>query len=213
MIRDELHRAKRVNFPPKMKRALLLFSVVMLSLSLKAQLEDPVVPLRVSFFAPYVVSPGVNLGTSFDLINREEDPQEQYRTTSYFSIRPEIGYFVYPGVHRNLIMETNLCYTIKKTTGRSYFTPALGLAYLLTTEDVEGSVNLGSGNIEHETATHHAFLPTLNLEAGLMPKRYVGYFVNTFYGYRMGGQRPNATLLGLEIGLIIRFNPKDSTDE
>lgn len=185
---------------------LLLFSW---SFALRAQvLDNGMPPISLSYYAPLAIQVGTRVGTAISLRNWEPAGRERV-----LLVRPQIGYFSQLGLHRNFVVETDLAFRLKKAKKRSYLSPSLGLGYINSVENIEGSVNLGSGEIDQKTENYHYFLPTINLEWGLVPKKNLGYFFKFFMGRKVGAES-DAAFFGIEIGLNFHITQKGvDTDE
>ncbi len=181
--------------------AILIFTL--LSISVYAQLKEPQVStLSISYFAPFAVQPGGRLGLDILLNNWRKEPDVK---ASIWVIRPHIGYFVRPDLHRNLIIGSELGYKLQKPNKRAYWLPTIEMSYLLSSENVEGSVHLGSGDITQLKETYHYFLPALGITYGIEAKKRIGYFFKLFYGRKISKQLPDAAVFGTEVGIKFLF--------
>lgn len=163
-------------------------------------------PILVSYYAPYGVQIGGKIGTEVKLKTWKKVRQDGSEATSALLIQPQIGYFVKPGLRKSLLLETAFSYPFRKMNRRTYIAPSIAFGYLIGWENTEGSVNLGSGEIEQITETSHFFLPTANLEIGKLPKKHIGYFFKVFFGNKMHLELENASFFGAELGLRIHLN-------
>ncbi len=167
------------------------------------------IPVSISYYGPYAIQAGARIGASFHLKNLYQSESPKQRT---LSLQPQLGYFAQSDLNRNYIIETDLVYTRRRANRSSYLAPAIGLAYLLSTENVEGRVNLGSGQITQIKEHYHHLVPMLSLEYGKVPKRYVGYFFKVFYGRKISQQLRPVTFPGVELGLKFSIK-KTKSDE
>ncbi|MEM6299663.1 MAG: hypothetical protein AAF740_13320, partial [Bacteroidota bacterium] len=183
----------------QMKKVALFLLFCSTILSSYAQKEENGRMLSVSYFTPFVTQPGIKVSTAFRL-KEVKDNQ--------LSIRPHFTWFMQSELHQNFILGGDISYTIRKPEKYFYLAPSVGVGYLLSIENTEGSVNLGSGDIEQERETLHYFLPTLNFELGKLPKKRLGYFFRAFWGRKMTGQEVNSAFFGAELGIIYAFKKK-----
>lgn len=183
-----------------MLRTSLLFSLLfLLVFRVSAQKDDPT--LSLGYFAPYGVQFGAKGTASFHLKDWHHKTSNDSTKTQQLNISPGIGYFVFPSVQRNYLLNVETIYQLRNSTKR--FTPmaSIGIGYLLSRQKLGGSVNLATGDITYDVETLHHFLPTLNIGFNIVPRKTIGYYLKGFFGRKFTADRANSSFFGLETGL------------
>ncbi len=182
----------------KLLRIYILFFVFIVSSSVVAQKRD--VEWLVGYFAPYLSNVGGTVGCTFDLKELGRDSKKQK-----LQLSTQLSYFAQADVSQNLLLNSELVYRWNKQNQRFFLTYSLGAGYLLSFQRQEGTLNLGTGEIDYRNETLHYFLPTLNMGLGVAPKKCLGFYTKATYGRKLSTQNANAAFLGITIGLILKI--------
>ncbi|MEM6803323.1 MAG: hypothetical protein AAF696_18090 [Bacteroidota bacterium] len=184
------------------KHMCVLVFVPMLLLPAKSMGQNFSPPISLSYFSPYLIQPGLKLGTSFQL--KDFSNKEKNRS---LEISPEIAYFTQAGVSQSYLLNADI-HLYRKIDGRKRFQKfGLGLGYLIDSEDLTPLINLGSGSLSsNEKANNASFLPSLNYSLGILPDKGLAYFFKGFVGHKLPFSKQGEFFFGLELGLI--FNPQ-----
>ncbi|MEO0895517.1 MAG: hypothetical protein AAFY71_03785 [Bacteroidota bacterium] len=177
-----------------MRKALLLLLGGCLSLAGIAQQR---IPINVSYYAPYLIQPGLKVST--DIYLTEMGQAEE--TSKLLFVSPQVGYFSQPNTSRNLLFQADMGIRFKKAERARYISPSVGLAYVRSTQILSNEVNLGSLESTPQTKIKSFFLPTLNLKMGREGTGRLGQYVNLFLGHQFSTEATNASFFGLELGL------------
>jgi|688.fasta_scaffold233186_1 hypothetical protein len=164
---------------------------------------------QVGYFAPYISNMGGTVGYAFDLKELEDNSKEKRKRKQRLQFLTQLGYFAQTNVSRNLLLNPELVYRWNKSDKRFFLTSSVGAGYLLAFQRQDGTLNLGTGEIDYRYAALNHFLPTLNLGLGVEPKKHLGFFFKATYGRKLSVQNANAAFVGLSTGLIIKFHPKN----
>lgn len=158
------------------------------------------------YSTPYFVQPGLRLGVSFPVLEKEKG-----NSKLALSAIPQLTYFMQPAVRQNVMLGGRLqC----ERLGKKRFSPyiALGLNYLFTSQRKDGSVNLGTGEIEFNAEQVHHVVPALSLGAKLQPKKRWGYYAEAFFGRSYAAGAENAGFWGAELGVLMTLTKKEETE-
>jgi hypothetical protein len=164
---------------------------------------------QVGYFAPYISNMGGTVGYAFDLKELEDNSKEKRKSKQRLQLLTQLGYFAQTNVSRNLLLNPELVYRWNKSDKRFFLTSSVGAGYLLAFQRQDGTLNLGTGEIDYRYDALNYFLPTLNLGLGVEPKKHLGFFFKATYGRKLSVQNANAAFVGLSTGLIIKFHPKN----
>lgn len=82
------------------------------------------------------------------------------------------------------------------------------MGYLLAFQRQDGSLNLGTGEIDYRYDASNYLLTTLNIGLGVAPKKHLGYYFKATHGRKLSIQNANAAFVGISTGLIVTFNSK-----
>lgn len=164
---------------------------------------------QVGYFAPYISNMGGTLGYAFDLKELGDNSTEQRKSKQRLQILTQLGYFTQINISHNLLLNPELVYRWNKSDKRFFLTSSLGAGYLLDFQRQDGTLNLGTGEIEHRYDALNYFLPTLNLGFGVDPKKHLGFYFKATYGRKLSIQNADAAFVALSTGLIIKFHPKN----
>lgn len=188
-----------------MRKIILAFVFYPLELGLIAQ--DRIPPVTLSYYSPFGTHLGTKVGTTF-LISNSEVEGNLKPNTLFFN--PQLGYFVRPTVNRNLQINSEIGIKRGSRKGKAYIALIIGLGYLLSSEVVGGSVNLGSAEFIKDRSKRSSLLPVINLELGSNKQKRLTFFYRLFYGRKVSLASENSGFFGLEIGT--RFLTKRSAN-
>lgn len=195
-----------------MIRALiLLLAVIFSSAQVKGQEKDMV--LTAGYFAPYGIQFGAKVGASVNWKSWEAEAKGDRQRIQRLNINPQLSYFVFPNVQRNILTNVELVYQTNRSDKRFRPMASVGLGYLLAWQRQDGTVNLSNGDITFNSETLHYFAPTLNIGFDVIPKKQIGYYLKGFYGRKFTSQEGNTALFGLELGLTYTINKKKEAND
>lgn len=162
-----------------------------------AQDQKPAITL--SYYSPFGNQFGSRVGTNFQF---KKDGQERDEHTSHGSIflHPQVGFFIHPSVSQNYLINTDLGFKRSFSGRQIYFASSIGLGYLLSSEIVGVSVDLGSGELVREKENRSSLLPTFTIELGSGKQRRLTFYYRLFYGRRIAFGDENSSFFGLEVG-------------
>ena len=162
------------------------------------------IPLQISYYAPYGVQYGGKISTIFTYKNWPADSTNT-QWSHQFQIGPQLAYFVFPQVQQNVLINAEFLFRTQKIGSRFYPLGAIGLGYLISVQQQDGTIHLGTGKVTHNSTTLHQFVPTVNLGFGVDPKKHLGFYFKAFYGGKTILKEENEALFGAELGLHIVF--------
>ncbi len=192
----------------------ILFSVFIGLLSSSVLAQNNNEEWQVGYFAPYISNMGGTVGYAFDLKELRDNSTEQRKSKQRLQILTQLGYFAQTNVFtqtnvsHNLLLNPELVYRWNKSDKRFFLTSSVGAGYLLAFQRQDGSLNLGTGEIDYRYQTLNYFLPTLNIGFGVDPKKRLGFYFKTTYGRKFSTQNANAGFFAISTGLILKFNSK-----
>jgi len=175
----------------------------LLGLSLfSAGLYAQKIPLRVAYQGPFFVNYGGSVGTSFTL----EDPFDWQ--TLELRLNPSIGYYE-QNTQRNLLLKLEAAYRYVRE-GKKWH-PQFGLSfnYILASQEVGGSVNLGTGEIEYERLILNQISPAVHLGYDFQAAANRQFYFQVFYGPLWDLAKTNSAFFGLELGMVYHFNQEE----
>lgn len=161
---------------------------------------------QVGYFAPYISNMGGSVGYAFNLKELGKDSNEQKKSNQRLQLLTQLGYFTQNNVAHNLLFNPELVYRWNKLDKRFFLTSSVGTGYLLAFQKQNGTLNLGTGEIDYRYKTLNYFLPTLNIGLGVDPKKHIGFYFKATYGRKLSVHNTNAAFLGISTGLIIKLN-------
>ena len=168
----------------------------------KSMGQNSPIPISLSYFSPYLLQPGLKVGTSFQL--KDYSNKEKNRS---LALSPQVAYFSQIGVSQSYLLNAEINLHRKLDSRKRFQTFGLGLGYLLDSENLTPSINLGSGSLgTNEKANNASFLPTLNYSLGMLPDKGPAYFFKAFIGQKFSFSQEGQFFFGLELGLT--FNPQ-----
>lgn len=185
----------------QMKNNLLIFIFLLTNLSLLAQQEDKITPISIGFYGPYIIQPGIKIGTAFDLKEWKIEKEQNLKSRKLF-VSPQIAAFIRPKNHTSFILNVDVGYIIKKSQSNFYIAPSVGLGYLMTSQILSNTIDLSNGEInEKDRELRNYFLPTLNFELGKQATEKMGWFTKLSYGRKVSSKIENAAFFALELGV------------
>jgi hypothetical protein len=187
----------------------ILFSIFIGLLSSSVLAQNNNKEWQVGYFAPYISNMGGTVGFAFDLKELGDNSKEKRKSKQRLQILTQLGYFTQTNVSQNFLLNPELVYRWNISNKRFFLTSSIGAGYLLAFQRQDGTLNLGTGEIEYGYDALNYFLPTLNLGLGVEPKKHLGFFFKATYGRKLSVQNANAAFVGLSTGLIIKFHPKN----
>jgi len=174
-------------------------------LSGEATAQKDTVAVSFGYFAPYGVQVGGKTGLSFNLKSWTVERENRSNKIRKIDVSPQVGYFFFPGVQNNLLLNCDVAYSVAKSGARVVPIASIGLGYLLARQRQEGTVNLATGELKQDVKTLHYFTPTVNAGFAVSTKRSMSYFMKAFYGRKIGFQQEDASFFGLELGLSVKL--------
>ena len=184
-----------------MSRQEILIILLVLVSGYHLQAQDQGIPIQVGYYAPFGIHLGAKVGSAFTLKSWSPTEEEGRHKIHALEIQPQIGYFQYPTVQENLLVNAEIVYRNRKSDKRFYRMASIGLGYIAGFQRQGGTVDLSTGDIAHDVETLHQFAPTINLGFGKDPSGKLGYYFKVFYGGQLGGPTENAAFFGAEVGL------------
>ncbi len=178
-----------------MKRILLGSIFLLFSSGIFAQ----ELPLTISYYGPYFLQYGGNIGTSIPLKSISKEAHQ-------FRLEPSIGYFERGRKQRNVNLRIQGQYFYYNDQKSWHPTGGISLSYIQSWQETGGSVNLGSGEIDYDLRTISQIAPCLNLGYRYHPSAKYNFSFQLFYGPAIDLNGPNAGFFGLEIGMSYNFN-------
>ena len=164
------------------------------------------VNLSTAYYAPYGVQYGFNLGVKIPF--RQWPIETAMKNNRFYrlSFYPQLSYFVYPTVQRNIFLNQEWMISRHRMDKRFFSTLSIGTGYQLAWENQGGTVNLGSGDINNKREMEHQFVPTLNVGFGVDPEQKLGWYFKAFFGRRIVFNATNETYIGAELGLLFNLS-------
>lgn len=163
---------------------------------------------QVGYFAPYISNMGGTLGYAFDLKELGDNSTEIRKSKQRLQLLTQLGYFTQINVSHNLLLNPELVYKWNKSDKRFFITSSVGVGYLHSFQKQDGTLNIGTGEIDYKYEALNYFLPSLNIGLGVDPKKHLGFYFKATYGRKLSVQNANAAFLGLSTGFILKFNSK-----
>ncbi|MCI4669210.1 MAG: hypothetical protein MRZ79_13830 [Bacteroidia bacterium] len=178
-------------------KKLLLFIAMFATLHSFSQESQTAVPLFAGYYGPYLIQPGLKVGTKLELGERtnQEEAKPLY-------LSPQIGVFTRSGNHTSLVANADLGYVFKKKHGSVYAAPSLGVGYILAQQLLDQSLDLNNGEKPNSNREWRSFfLPTLNLEFGKEPGEKTGWYSKVSYGRKISSLVENSDFFAFEVGM------------
>ena len=180
----------------------------------KAQHQAEGTPISISYYGPYLIQPGLKIGTDLTLKNWQstrEKGDNSFILDKKLLISPQVGFFVRSGNNTNYFVNTEIGFKRHKISRKSYLAFWAGLGYQFQIEVLSFTVDLSTGEtVAWEKENRHYFLSALSGEYGghISPK--IGWFSKYTIGIRTGGDIGTATLLAFELGAKIFLSKKEN---
>lgn len=190
-----------------MQKLILICSMLTASLHTFGQTKP--MEMQVGYWAPYLVNVGASVGYGVEIQRWNGSAEEPSKHTHRLQLLSQLGYFTQLDVNHNAALNPELVYKWNRTGKRFYLMSSIGAGYLISWQRESSSVNLGSGELEHQYAARNFFLPTINVGLGVDPKKHVGFHFKAFYGARLSGQTASSSFFGLSTGITININPQN----
>ncbi len=189
-----------------MKNTILIFILLFASISLFSQTEKTTLPISIGYYGPYLIQPGLKIGTSFNLkewgVENSKKNEASTRSQSFF-ISPQIGLFTKPEDHTSFIINADIGYQAKKI----YSAFSIGLGYLAEFEIISISLNLGTGEIDRKNRERRDyFVPTINYELSSAINSNIRWFSKFSYGRKISSKVENSAIFIIEIGIKLNLN-------
>ena len=189
-------------------RRYILLSVCTCLVSLAVVAQKRNMEWQLGYIAPYLSNMGGTVGCSFDLKELGVDATEKRKTTQRLQLLTQLGYFLQTNVSQNLLLIPELVYRWNKADKRFFLTSSVGAGYLRSFQRQDGTLNLGTGEIDYRYDALNYFLPTLNVGLGVEPKKLLGFYFKATYGQKLNAQNEDNAFLGVSTGLILKFSSK-----
>lgn len=190
-----------------MRLTLLTLPLLLISCCLCGQSNG--LTASVGYFAPYGVQYGAKAGITIPWKNWESEKKEDQFRTYNVTIDPQIGYFTYPKVQNNFLINMDLAIHTRKNDKRFSPMASVGIGYLLGLQKQDGTVNLATGEINFETNTLHYFVPTVNLGFDISSKKSLGFYFKGFFGRKIIRELKDSSFFGAEAGITFNIHQKN----
>lgn len=194
-----------------MKYILTILFLLGIHLHLFAQKENSI---SVAYFGNFAIQPGLKIGSQFNFKTWEKDKFHKKDTITKLQklfVSPQFTIFTRPERNTNYLINVDLGYQFQNKERKLYQAVSLGLGYLLQSELLSFSVNLGSGETSNKNReSRHFFLPTLNYELGgyIGQERKFAWYTKYGLGSKLFGEIESSMLVFLELGAKIFFRKK-----
>ena len=155
--------------------------------------------LTAGYFSNVGIQPGAQLGLVFDL----KEVSERNRV---LFLSPQIASFTRPGVNTNYLLRVEGGIRQNSQSGKSFSALSGSLGYLLRSELLSLSVNLGSGDIEDKTreSSHH-FVPTIHYTYGRYLNEKWSWLSKAGLGYRFETDDQGSAMVFIEAGIYLKL--------
>lgn len=137
---------------------------------------------QVGYFAPDISNVGGTVVYAFDLKALGENKRGESKSKQGLLLLSQLSYFAQTNVSHNLFFNPEMVYRWNKSDKRFFLTSSVGAGYLHSFQRQEGTLNLGTGEVDYGYAALNYFLPTLNLGLGVDPKKHSGFYFKASYG-------------------------------
>lgn len=195
-------------------RATLIFILFFSHYQVFSQMFQERVPISVGYFSNFGFQPGVAIGTSFDLKTWEKEKAKNQGTVTKvrrFFISPQIGFYSRIGQNSNYLLSVEGGYKRQKKGDRRYVAFSAGLGYLLQSQALSFSVNLGTGEHSNkQRQINHFLLPTANVEFGGGISRTVGWYTKMSLGSKISAKQESQMTLFVGFGVKLYLIKKAS---
>ncbi len=164
--------------------------------------------LQVGYLGPYITNVGVTVGHAMLIRKFEGNDNQPAKHTHRLRLLKQVGYFAQPGIGHNLIVNPELAYLWNRTGKLFFLSSSLGVGYLLSFQRQDGTLHLGTGEIEYRSDALNYFVPTINVGLGTEPRKHIGFFFKAFYGAKLSAQAANSAFFGLATGITVNLHSK-----
>ena len=180
-------------------------SLLFFFLSWKLYAQTPVQSPRVIFgyHSQAGIQPGLKIGAEFSI----KDWDSRTRSFNYF-LNPNVAYYTWPGNDRNLYSHFEFGIGTRKERKKVRNAISLGAGYLLESQLISYSVNLGTGDLNDENREiRHYFVTTINYTWERKFSEVIDGYFKPSYGFRFGENDKTSALLFLELGVKYNLKP------
>lgn len=155
------------------------------------------------YFSPYFTQTGVSLAYAQAL----RGPGGLGNGAHRLLWLTELSFFSQRQVAQQLLLNPALAYHWHPGAQPFYLSAALGSAYQGARQRQSGSLNLATGEMSYTHAWRHAFVPNLQLGAGMSGAGRLGGYLKITYGSQRGWENAPAPFLALTAGISYKTNP------
>ena len=174
---------------------------------------NPGVPITVGYFGPYLIQPGVRVGTWFPIKHWTKTKDGRRgpitRTGSLFA-GPQLAFFARPGNHLSVMASGELGYRIQRHDRKVHSAFAVGGGYLAAFQIVTIGVDLSTGDKSNTREMRHYFVPTLSYALGHDVRPNFGWFLKLSYGQKFSVPIESQAMVMLELGVSFRVGGRKS---
>jgi hypothetical protein len=190
-----------------MKRIIFCLLMLLCCYPLLSQGSEKGIPISIGLYAPYFIQPGLRVGSSVSLKSWKGDKAStSFTQAKTLFVNPQIGFFVRPGNHRNLLVSSDVGMKWHKAERPFYKAASIGLGYLNRFQIVSSTIDLSTGEVSGRNRERiDFFLPMANLELGHRPMKSIGWYTKLSYGRNMSAKIENASFFAIETGLNFRL--------
>jgi hypothetical protein len=183
----------------------IVFLIFIVSFCHRFSAQEHNTSFQLGYFAPYLTGVGGTFGCTFDLKSPKLGADGKGAWLHVLQFAPQLGYFTQLNVSHNVVINPELVYRFKKADKRFFVFSSIGTGYLWSLQRQEGTLNLGTGEMDYQNAAQNFFLPNINVGLGMEPKNAIGFFFKTTYGRKISSSLPNSAFFGLSAGIILRL--------
>lgn len=161
--------------------------------------------LQVGYFGPYFTNMGGSVGYAFTVKTWETTPTDKRNKTHSLQLLPQIAYYHQPRTAHNILFNQEVLYKWQKQDKRFYLFSSVGAGYILTIKRLDGTLNLGTGEIDYRYKQLHSFVPNISLGFGVAPRKAIGFFFKAYYGRQLRFGAVNTAFIGFSTGILINL--------
>lgn len=195
-------------------KIILVLCLSLMGLPGTAQQYTSTSSLDIGYFGQFLIQPGIRIGKSIPLQNRQKIRElgiRDYDQRRILFLQPNLGYYQQFRTHRTLIFSVDVGYTFqkKKPKGYAFHSLALGLGYQLSADLASYSVSLSDGSITDKNwVNRHAWLPTFSYTHGFPLQPQLSAYYRLILGQAFETSDRTAASLFAELGLRFYFTTK-----
>lgn len=143
------------------------------------------------------------VGSTFDLKQWEKSTSSEGPVKTYtLFVKPSVGLFTNPGNRTSYTAGTDVGIRRVKSNRKTYSSLMFGIDYLVESELLDLTVDLGSGDITNKNReTRHYILPAISYEFGKAINDRLGWYNKYTLGHKLNGQDQNAMVMFVEVGV------------